>query len=238
MSSWGAGRSTREALSVAWGVVSGVRHHRGMDTDDWEPFLRAWSAEREAAMRTEAPSEPPLTWLGFDPARPQAIAGLEARLGVPLPPSYRSFLEVTDGWRWAGEFVELLAPAAGVGPLRELSEHLYEMLAEWEREDLAEDEDEEEGDGDGEDAEAGARPYESARWGRAVQISLLGDQTWLILDPGDVNADGEWAAYRFSSWSGAGPERYGSFADLMHAQFRSFRALHGQDGETPELRLP
>ncbi|MGE7387249.1 SMI1/KNR4 family protein [Streptomyces sp. NPDC004126] len=207
-----------------------------MKTDDWEPFLRTWSAERETAARAEAPSEPPLGWLGFDPAAPERIAALEARLGVPLPPSYRSFLEVTDGWRWAGEFVELLAPAAEVGPLRELTGYLYEMLAEWEQEDLDDDPDDEDEDDEEDDGEK--EPYESARWGRAVQISLEGDQTWLILDPGDVNAEGEWAAYRFSSWGGYGPVRHESFADLMHAEYRGFRALRGLGGEDPEVRLP
>ncbi|RSS53635.1 SMI1/KNR4 family protein [Streptomyces sp. WAC07061] len=217
-----------------------------MKTDDWEPFLRAWSAERETAVRAEAPAEPPLGWLGFDPAPPERIAALEARLGLGLPASYRSFLEVTDGWRWAGEFVELLAPAAEVAPLRERTEHVYEMLSEWEQEDLAEEEDQEDADEDGdedgdedeEDAEAGSVPYESARWGRAVRISLEGDQTWLILDPGDVNAEGEWAAYRFSSWSGSGPERHESFADLMYAEYLGFRALRRPDGGTPPLTLP
>ncbi|WP_405977361.1 SMI1/KNR4 family protein [Streptomyces sp. NBC_00158] len=215
-----------------------------MKTDDWEPFLRTWSAEREAAMRSEDPSEPPVGWLGFAPAPPERIAALETRLGAPLPPSYRSFLEVTDGWRWAGEFVELLAPAAEVGPLRELTGYLYEMLSEWEQEDLAEDLDEEDEEDEGPDDGGGGadeEPYESARWGRAVQISLEGDQTWLILDPGDVDAEGEWAAYRFSSWCGTGPERYGSFAGLMRAEYRGFRALRGLDGEDPEgseVRLP
>ncbi|RST07706.1 SMI1/KNR4 family protein [Streptomyces sp. WAC07149] len=208
-----------------------------MQIDDWEPFLRTWSAERETAMRALEPSEPPLGWLGFDPAPPERIAALEARLGAPLPPSYRSFLEVTDGWRWAGEFVYLLAPAAEVGPLRELTGHLFEMLSEWEQEDLEEDLDEEEEDEEEEDEEedlddGDEEPYESERWGRAIQISLDGDQTWLMLDPGDVNADGEWAAYRYSSWSGEGPERHESFADLMYAEFQGFHALRKPDGET------
>lgn len=219
-----------------------------MKTEDWETFLRAWSAERETAMRAGAPSEPPLGWLGFAPAAPEALAALEAGLGLPLPPSYRSFLEVTDGWRWAGEFVELLAPAAEVGPLRDLAGYVYEMLAEWEQEDLEEDLDDEDedgdddgdgsGDGDGDSEGGEEEPYESARWGRAVRISLEGDQTWLMLDPGDVNAEGEWAAYRFSSWSGHGPQRHDSFADLMYAEYLGFRALRGRDGETPALTLP
>lgn len=197
-----------------------------MKIHEWEPFLRTWSAERDAARRAEESSQPPLGWLGFDPATPEGIAALEGRLGAPLPPSYRAFLEVTDGWRWAGEFVELLAPAAGVGLVRELTASLYEDLTLWEREDLEadldeEDEKEEEEDEEEEDEEE----YESARWNRAVQISLTGDQTWLILDPGDVDGDGEWAAYRFSSWSGYGPKRYDSFAELMRAEYEGFREL-------------
>ncbi|MFF4578592.1 SMI1/KNR4 family protein [Streptomyces sp. NPDC001389] len=193
-----------------------------MKIHEWEPFLRTWSDERDAARRAEEPSEPPLGRLGFEPAPPERIAALEARLGAPLPPSYRAFLEVSDGWRWAGEFVELLAPAAGVGLVRELTAALHEELTMWEREDLdadldAEDEDEEE--------EEDEEEYESARWNRSVQISLAGDQTWLLLDPGDVDGDGEWAAYRYSSWSGYGPKRYDSFAALMRAEYQGFLGL-------------
>ncbi|MCF3184890.1 SMI1/KNR4 family protein [Streptomyces polychromogenes] len=204
-----------------------------MKIHEWEPFLRTWSAERGAALRADDPSEPPLGRLGFDPAPPERIAALEARVGAPLPPSYRSFLEVTDGWRWAGEFVELLAPAAEVGLLREMTPSVLEDLTLWEQEDLEEDEgeddedDEDEGDGDGDegDDEDDEEGYESARWNRAVQVSLTGDQTWLLLDPGDVGEDGEWAAYRYSSWSGYGPVRHDSFAALMRAEYESFRAL-------------
>lgn len=202
---------------MAWGTIGGMKIH------EWEAFLRTWSAERDAARRAEDPALPPLGWLGFDPAPPERIAALEARLGAALPPSYRSFLEVTDGWRWAGEFVELLASAAGVGPLRELTAHAHEELTFWEREDLdAEldaDLDEEEDDDEEEEG------YESARWNRAIQISLTGDRTWLLLDPGDIGEDGEWAAYRYSGWSGCGPVRHASFADLMRAEYEGFRAL-------------
>ncbi|MFF4366866.1 SMI1/KNR4 family protein [Streptomyces sp. NPDC001594] len=199
-----------------------------MKIHEWEPFLRTWSAERDAAGRTGDPARPPFGRLGFDPAAPEAIAALETRLGAPLPPSYRAFLEVTDGWRWAGEFVELLAPAAEVGLLREMTASAHEELTLWEAEDLDEaayEDGEEEDEGEDGDEEGEREEYESARWNRAVQISLAGDQTWLLLDPGDIGADGEWAAYRYSSWSGSGPVRHGSFADLMRAEYAGFRAL-------------
>ncbi|MER7336938.1 SMI1/KNR4 family protein [Streptomyces sp. NPDC000075] len=195
-----------------------------MKIHEWEPFLRTWSAERDAARRAEEPAQPTLGWLGFDPAPQERIAALETRLGAVLPPSYRAFLEVTDGWRWAGEFVELLSPADRVGPVRELTAFLHEDLTMWEREDLDADLDEEDEDEEEEEGEEQAE-YQSARWNRAVQISLTGDQTWLLLDPGDVDGDGEWAAYRYSAWSGYGPQRYDSFAALMRAEYQSFRDL-------------
>ncbi|MFG2616993.1 SMI1/KNR4 family protein [Streptomyces sp. NPDC048507] len=198
-----------------------------MKIHDWEPFLRTWSAEHEASRRAEAPGEAPLGWLGFPPASPEDLRALEARLGAPLPPSYRSFLEVTDGWRWAGEFVELLAPAREVGLLRDTTDYVHKSLMEW-----AWDEAEEDGD-DGDDG--GPRPGNGPPWDRAVQISLVGDATWLMLDPGDVGVDGEWAAYAYSTWSGLAPQRFASFADLMYLmyeEFRSFHALRKPAGET------
>jgi len=41
-------------------------------------------------------------WLGLPPASEERIAAMEERLGRRMPPSYRRFLEVSDGWRHAG----------------------------------------------------------------------------------------------------------------------------------------
>jgi hypothetical protein len=43
-------------------------------------------------------------WLGYPPASETAIAEAEARLGVKLPPSYREFLSITNGWRSCCDF--------------------------------------------------------------------------------------------------------------------------------------
>lgn len=44
-------------------------------------------------------------------------------------------------------------------------------------------------------------------------------------DPADVDERGEWAGYWLASWSGEGPQRFGSFHDLMCDQYASFRRL-------------
>jgi hypothetical protein len=46
-------------------------------------------------------------WLGTAGATGEELAALEARLGLTLPPSYRSFLETTNGW--GPEWVEIWA---------------------------------------------------------------------------------------------------------------------------------
>ena len=43
-------------------------------------------------------------WLGFPGATEEQIVAAEARLGVMLPPSYREFLTVTNGWRQPDAF--------------------------------------------------------------------------------------------------------------------------------------
>ncbi|MYV52578.1 hypothetical protein [Streptomyces sp. SID3212] len=103
-------------------TTTNTRHdhpHPGEESD-WRGFLRGWSAEwadsadpavvdghglREARERR---------WLGFEPADPKAVAVWEARAGGALPPSFRAFLEVTDGWRMTGPSVWLLARTEGI----------------------------------------------------------------------------------------------------------------------------
>ncbi|WP_405731056.1 SMI1/KNR4 family protein [Streptomyces sp. NBC_01537] len=188
---------------------------------DWTSFLRTWSDER-IAVRDLDDESVRHGWLGCEPATQDEIAAVETRLGLRLPPSYRRFLEASNGWRWAGEFVSELCSTGSVGLLRDMTDFLFEMLDEFEQEDLAEE---------GEDPEDEA-VHRAGRWGRAVQVSLEGDLTWFLLDPGDVNAEGEWAAYSYASWRGEGPKRYESFADLMYANFQEFHRMRTPENAT------
>ncbi|MFE7124528.1 SMI1/KNR4 family protein [Streptomyces sp. NPDC057617] len=67
------------------------------------------------------------------------------------------------------------------------------------------------------DAEPGAR----------LQLAVTGADIEVLLDPGDVDGDGEWAAYLDRSRAGGGPEeRYESFLELMQELFREFHRAH------------
>src|SRR6476646_6235172 len=69
---------------------------------EWRPFLSRWSREALTADPTTpaydrtAPAAD--GWLGAPGATETQLAALEARLGAALPPSYRAFLRVSNGW--------------------------------------------------------------------------------------------------------------------------------------------
>ncbi|MBE8474957.1 SMI1/KNR4 family protein [Streptomyces justiciae] len=183
--------------------------------EDWRPFLERWSQEWADAQELDAPAdernvadeEPARArWLGFPAASEERIADLEERLGHRLPPSYRTFLAVTDGWRHAGGFVWLLA---GTGQVR------------WHQDEAGLSE---------------SFPFESENltpedellagmWGRALQLDVESDMVYVLLDPGDVDEDGEWAVYSYASWRASPPERYPSFRAWMEDMYREFHSL-------------
>jgi len=186
---------------------------------DWQPFLKRWSEEWIVAHRPERdwPLDDDVIrdgWLGFTPASEDEIAAAEARLGRPLPPSLRGFLLVTNGWRDAGNFIYHLAGTEDLDWIRDTKDANWADAYAWAYEDDRDNE-----------------PRENVI-ARSLRISLAGDAAVLFLDPYDVDEHGEWAGYWLSSWSGQGPERHGSFAELMCRLYASFHALRKPPGET------
>ncbi|MGW7360828.1 SMI1/KNR4 family protein [Streptomyces sp. NPDC054802] len=188
---------------------------------DWRSFLLKWSAEwadsltdgetrsedDEAARRARR--------LGFPPASEERISAMEKRLGRRMPPSYREFLAVSDGWRHAGGFVWLLAGTEAAHWHNDES-----GLAEMFEEDLDED----------------AGPEEQRDvdiWRRGLQLDVESDATYVVMDPEDVDEDGEWPVYTWAGWRAAPPERHASFLEFMRDMHREFHSLqaHRSDGE-------
>ncbi|MFF9625023.1 SMI1/KNR4 family protein [Streptomyces griseosporeus] len=190
---------------------------------DWRSFLLGWSAEwadslpagatrsedDEAARRER--------WLGFPPASEARIAAMEERLGRRMPPSYREFLKVSDGWRHAGGFVWLLAGTDGArwhDDASGLADSFEEYL----------------------DEDAGPQERREATvWRRGLQLDVESDALYVLMDPEDVDEHGEWAVYTWAGWRAAPPERHGAFLEFMRAMHREFHALRSRpaDGEPP-----
>ena len=188
---------------------------------DWRSFLLGWSGEwadslpdgetrgegDEAARRAR--------WLGFPAASEERIAAMEERLGRRLPPSYREFLKVSDGWRHAGSFVSLLAGTEDAHWHNNAS-GLADIFEEYVDEDAGPEE-----------------RREADLWRRGLQLDVESDITHVLLDPEDVDEDGEWAVYTWASWRAEPPARHADFTAFMrdmHREFHSLRA-HRSDGE-------
>jgi hypothetical protein len=126
-------------------------------------------------------------WLGYPGATEEQIAGLEARLGQSLPPSYRAFLKVSNGFRLPGMMIERLLSVDEVGWFREGHQETIDILKEFK--DLSD----------------------------AVKISIqdIDWQVIYLLTPNVVAANGEWEALYFDCESLDNP--YSSFWDLMQA---------------------
>ncbi|WP_329458197.1 SMI1/KNR4 family protein [Streptomyces sp. NBC_01497] len=170
---------------------------------NWRPFLDRWRADASAA-RDASGDEPvgPVREPGFPPADAARVGALEELLGAELPPSFRSFLAASDGWRPLGTEVALLGTADG--------SRWHEGAEPAELATGVADED-----------ASGEQVPPARMWGRALQLAVGSDTTDVLLDPGDVDADGEWAAYLYRHRSGVAPERYASFLDLMQGLFRT-----------------
>ena len=197
-----------------------------MAANKWEPWLAKWSDEllqridatladrfnaagyplgagrREGAASGRDAGQ----WLGYPPATPDQLARLEARLGRDLPPSYRAFLQASNGFLQPGMLVWRLLPVDEVEWFRVRNAQTLEALKPV----------------DGETAEILAGCLEiSAREMAGTAVFLLNSRV--------VGADGEWEALHYAHWN-PGIRRYASLWDLMQSEYRS-SVLHNGRGE-------
>ena len=132
----------------------------------------------------------------------EEIAITEARLGRPLPPSYRAFLKVTNGWPTTATVVGPLRPVGAIAWYREA---YPAQLAAWQEREV------------------------DAPWatGRGLQHTLaVGDEGGAVclLLPRRIRQDGEWPAWFFAA-SVPLAQEYPSFWRLMLAEHASFLRL-------------
>jgi HEAT repeat protein len=191
--------------------------------DAWRPFLEQWSRQwlgvHEYAVE-QTDEVIASGWLGYPGATEQEVEQLERRLGRTLPPSYRAFLRVSNGWRRTSPFIEQVWSTADVGYFRERHQDWIDVLMD----DASEVSDEQHGRyGDEQDVIVFRAEYLRD----AVQISDVGDAAVYLLNPVVVTADGEWEAWFLASWL-PGAKRYRSFWDLLHAEYAAFTQLESQ----------
>ena len=181
-----------------------------MNSAEWTIWLRQFSAELLArldldqpdAFRHEAVTSARVAsgWLGEDALDEAGLAGLETRLGVALPPSYRSFLAASNGFLLPGLIVPRIFAAAEVGWYRDADP---ETIAIW--------------------STFGEPGSPESQLGDCLLISereLIGTAVFL-LNPSRRHADGEWDALYMAHWI-PGVNRYRSFQDLLEQERQTF----------------
>jgi len=192
---------------------------------NWRDFLEQFSKsllDDETIQAQQFQETLNSRWLGFPGASLEDIKIAEKRLGIELPPSYRQFLQISDGWRNSGGFIYRIWSTneiawfserhqewidAYTGPTYRL--HLPTIA-----------------DQDyfvyGENQDPITLRVEYLQ--TALEISDVGDAGIYLLNPKVVTKEGGWEAWFFANWL-PGAARYRSFQELMVAEYRNFLAL-------------
>lgn len=198
---------------------------------DWRGLLSQWSkeliavADQDDELRDElSPEVRASGWLGFPGATDEQLRAAEDRLGAALPPSYREFLLVTNGWRfpkfslrrmWSTEEIDWLAVLdqegidawrsgeAYIGPIPPVPGEQYFAY-----------------DDDG--CHSNELDMRSEFLQSALQISDReeGGTGVYLLIPEVVTPEGEWEAWFWAHWL-PGAERYRSFWDMMRYEYKT-----------------
>ncbi|OUC13183.1 MAG: hypothetical protein B0A82_18740 [Alkalinema sp. CACIAM 70d] len=213
-----------------------------MNTFEWESFLRHWSRAFIESKHHEAdvlPSEVIESgWLGYPGASEEQIRYAENRLGISLPPSYREFLKVTNGWRQTTPFIYQLWSTQEIDWLsvrhpdwinsfleqqqRLEQRHFYMSVNGLDRSVKKFSIPDEIYFIYGEEQDC--MNLRSEYLQTALEISGKGDSAIYLLNPQVVTEEGEWEAWFFGDWL-PGADRYRSFRDLMQAEYQNFLEL-------------
>lgn len=195
---------------------------------DWETFLRGWSEAMLASSHAKEIAEDVARsgWLGFAPATEEELLETEGRLGIALPPSYREFLKVSNGWGrttfaiervwgtkeinwfrkkhkdWVDAFTQ---GSSAYGPRDEAPDEEYFAYEQW------------------------VEDFRPKHFRETLQISEVGDSAVYLLNPQVISKDGEWEAWVFANWL-PGAHRYRSFREMMEAEYNQFA---GNDWKQP-----
>jgi SMI1 / KNR4 family (SUKH-1) len=206
-----------------------------MSIFDWESFLKRWSQETVEAIASDQNKLPPSViksgWLGYPGATEQQIAEAEARLNITLPPSYKAFLKVTNGWRqttpfinkvWSAQKIEWFSVKnqKWIDAFLEKSGHLPAESSNSSSSPPSISDEEYFVYGEKQDCSKLRCEYLQT----ALEISKRGEGAIYLLNPQVVTPDGEWEAWFFGDWL-PGADRYHSFQEMMQAEYENFLEL-------------
>ncbi len=186
---------------------------------DWKMFLNKVSTtliESEDLNEEYKPTNQ--NWLGFEPATEKEIIETEERLNITLPPSYKEFLRVSNGFKQLSCFVWNIFPVKSIKWLRDFDSHFVDVYKNAHETFNTTDE---EYFIYGEEQET--TNFRSKYLTNCLAISRWGDSSILLLNP-EVKFGNEWEAWMFANWY-PGAARYKSFEELMVEEYSAFVEL-------------
>lgn len=213
-----------------------------MSSFNWLVFLTRWSQDilqSKDCQHLQADPQPQ-AWLGYPGATEDQLQAAEARLGKQLPPSYRAFLKVSNGWQETTPFVQDLGSSGEITwfatkypdwlnrwmqryrshsflPTHEVSDTAYVSDQDYFTYGAPQD----------------CRHLRMEYLRKTLAISAVNDAAIYLLNPEVVTEDGEWEAWFLADWL-PGADRYPSFQALMEAECKNSQELR-QDPTPTEI---
>jgi SMI1/KNR4 family protein SUKH-1 len=185
---------------------------------DWRNFLEQFSQRLLSDEKIQAQQSQKILdsrWLGFAGATNDEIKKVEDRLGIELPPSYRQFLQTSNGWRNSGKFINRIWSTNEIAWFKERNQDWIDAYTDpYDNLPVIPDK---EYFKYGHEQDPVTFRVEYLR--TALEISDIGDSAIYLLNPKVVTKDGEWEAWFFANWL-PGAVRYRSFKDLMEAEYQ------------------
>ncbi|MEO8396413.1 MAG: SMI1/KNR4 family protein [Chloroflexota bacterium] len=198
---------------------------------DWKSWLERWNRDLLGHLDMEeyfeyvqpeedmTPEVVASGWLGYPSASEAEIERIETRLGVRLPPSYRQFLQVSNGFRQPLQLVHRIFATSEVEWFRV---NHQPRIDSWLNSEYV---------------TSGRAPADSFEryLPDALEISAteIAGSAVFLLNPRVVNADGEWEAFYYASWI-PGVERCESFWALMQREYENNLYFHQLDAASDD----
>lgn len=187
------------------------------DVFNWNNFLKKYSREFLERMEDEDfTSLPPemieAVWLGYPGVKDEEISAAENRLGLTLPPSYKNFLTITNGWWMFDDVFGRLYPVQEVEILATKNQ---QFVDDWNKGwKMGWGESISISDEEYFNYEEYADSYRNEYLPTTLVIGGEEGKGLILLNPQIVSDDGEWEAWEFATWY-PGAVRYPSFLEIM-----------------------
>lgn len=187
---------------------------------DWIRILSRLNSTLRISSQVERPSAeaaPSSRWNGLPGATESQIQEAEQRLHIQLPPSYRSFLLISNGWRQFDEFIERLLPAQEIARFESVDPQKLARLQRYGQ--GLNDTDDDYLDYDNEKNIELIRP---SYYGKSILVGKAwgAESDMVLLNPQIVFPNGEWETIFFANWI-PGNRRYRSFRDFVVSRIES-----------------